>query len=222
MKIKNPKQRIKNREKKIIELCKNKRVLHIWACDSPYTEEKIKNSTLLYDKIDKVCRFQLWIDIDENSIELLNSFPNKNSRIIYYNMNDEWLIMNDETFDVIIFWETIEHLMNLETAFSSLKNFMWDETILILSTPNAYCWMSILLNMMNYDACHDDHKMVFTYKLLSQLCKANGLKVEDFYFCNGWIKLKWLKNILIYYNSLLMYYFFPQFSEWLLFILKKI
>ena len=110
--------------------------------------------------------------------------------------------------------------MNLEIAFDSLKRFMWKDTLLVVSTPNAYCWMSILLNILNYDGCHDDHKMTFTYKLLKQLCEANKLEVINFYYCNWWKLGQNLKENLIYFVSLFNHYVFPQFSEWLLMLLK--
>jgi 2-polyprenyl-3-methyl-5-hydroxy-6-metoxy-1,4-benzoquinol methylase len=49
--------------------------------------------------------------------------------------------------DVIIFGETIEHLMNLGVAFTNLKKVMGKETVLIVSTPNCYALNSTILNL---------------------------------------------------------------------------
>ncbi len=95
MKIKNPRSCVKSKDNKIVDLCRGKRVLHIWACDSPYTKDKKEKNMLLYDKIDDVCNYQLGIDIDTEQIAYLNKFNYKCSEIIYYNMNDEWWMMND-------------------------------------------------------------------------------------------------------------------------------
>jgi hypothetical protein len=77
--VKYPKNFVKTRNNTILEYCKWKKILHIWACDSPLTKEKYnwKLWPLLYKEIDKVCSEQLWIDLDESAINFLNSKNNK-------------------------------------------------------------------------------------------------------------------------------------------------
>lgn len=76
---------------------------------------------LIYKEIDKVCNEQLWIDLDKESIEFLNSrkedFPN--SKVKFFNMNKLKALYFKP--DVIIFWKVIEHLMNLEIALTNFK-----------------------------------------------------------------------------------------------------
>gem|GEM_PF-5419577 len=42
MKIEYPKNFSESRNKTILDYCINKKVLHIGACDAPFTEEKLK------------------------------------------------------------------------------------------------------------------------------------------------------------------------------------
>lgn len=223
--MKIPTNKIKYRDKKIIQLCKWKKVLHIWACDSPYTKEKFYNNSLgnfLYKEIDKVSKEQVWIDLDQESVDFLNlhSSDFNNSKVICCDMNK--LDTIEYKPDIIIFWDVIEHLMNLEVALSNIKKVMNSKTLLVISTPNAYSFDAILWNLLWKEFFHPDHKMTFTYWLLKNLLKYNQLKVTDFYFT----KLSHESNniqtkILSFISTKIIYYILPRFYETLLVIAKK-
>ncbi len=224
MVIKVPTKKIKNRNTLIKEYCKWKKILHIWACDAPFTKEKYNWELweFLYKEIDLVCKEQLWIDLDTESINFLNSKKNyfSNSRIQYFDMNQ----LENLNFkpDIIVFWEVIEHLMNLEIALTNLKKIMSKNTLLIISTPNAYCFEWILWNFIWKEFFHPDHKMIFTYWLLKNLLKYNWIKEYNFYFCKiPHINNKLHVKILNFISNYFVYYLFPRFYNNLLFIWKK-
>ncbi len=166
------------RDELIIDYCNNKKVLHIGASDSPYHEVKLKNNLLLHPKINKVTSDLLGIDIDVNAIEYLKSKGFEN--IIEFNMNNLQKL-NFEP-EVIIFGETIEHLMNLEIALTNLKNIMNENTKLIISTPNALWLNKIIDTLFSKEIQHTDHKMIFSYATLKNLFEANDFTVEKAYF----------------------------------------
>lgn len=57
----------------IIEKCNNKNILHIGATDTPYHLEKAKKNLLLHQKLLKICKNLVGIDVDKKSIlELKN------------------------------------------------------------------------------------------------------------------------------------------------------
>lgn len=123
--------------------------------------------------------------------------------------------------DVIIFGEVIEHLMNLETAFTNLKKVMKKDTLLIISTPNSYCYEGILWNIFWRESFHEDHKVYFSYGMLSNLLRHNGIQVVDAYFCKIWHEPDSIKRILLsYIGDYIIYYLFPRFYNNLLFIAK--
>lgn len=178
-----PKNFSSSRNKVIIEYCVNKKVLHIWACDSPYTQWKMqgKYGPLLYKEIDLVCWEQLWIDLDGESVDYLNNSKEfKNSKALFFDMNK--IAELDFKPDVIIFWETIEHLMNLETALTNLKQAMNSDTILVISTPNAYYLSNFIASIFGREGFHDDHKVLFSYGYLQNLLKYNDLQIVKGYF----------------------------------------
>ncbi len=224
MKIKYPKKYNHSRNKLILDYCKWKKVLHIWACDSPYTKEKYewKIWPLLYKEIDKVCKEQLWIDLDKKSIKFLNKkkYDFKNSNIYFLNMNK--LEELNYKPNVIIFWEVIEHLMNIENALTNIKKVMDKNTVLIISTPNCFYFPNFINTFFWFELMHKDHKVFFSYWYLKNMLKFNKLSEVDFYFTKLDTFLKWNINWkIIYIITKILLLFSKWFSETLLFIVKK-
>lgn len=222
MLVKYPKNFLKSRNKKIIDLCKGKKVLHIWASDAPHTKNKFNTIwwPLLYQEIDRVCWEQLWVDLDRESIDFLTQhgshFPN--SKIIQFDMNQfEHL---DYSPEVIVFWEVIEHLMNLETALSHVKKLMSPETLLIISTPNCYGFSHILRSCIGREVMHEDHKVFFSYGYLKNLLLFNTLSTQEAYFTELDDYLIQKRNIF-WKIEVLLSKLFPYNKGTLLFICKN-
>jgi 2-polyprenyl-3-methyl-5-hydroxy-6-metoxy-1,4-benzoquinol methylase len=166
---------IKNREAFIVDKCKNKKVLHLGCCDSPYTEFKFSKEIALFQRIEKVCKAQKGLDIDKAAIKYLHGIGFKD--VVFFDLNQP----GDVNFEpeVIVFADTLEHLMNLETALSSLKRLMNEETELIITVPNGTMFFRIKGNFLGKIEEHKDHKVSFNYSSLKQLLNFNGLKVDN-------------------------------------------
>lgn len=212
------KNSIKNREKFIVDRCKGKKVLHLGCCDSPYTEFKFKKGIALFQRIEKICSKQKGLDIDTDQISYLKTLGYKN--IDYYDLNQSKTI--DFSPDVIVFADTLEHLMNLETVISSLKKLMNNKTELIITVPNATMFSRFIGNFIGKIKEHEDHKVSFTYSSLKQLLIFNQLTVNKILFAgelnidnsfrNEQLPIKILRAI---YNTVYqaVRFFFPLFSE---------
>ncbi len=221
MKINYPKNFSDSRNKTIINYCLNKKVLHIWSCDSPFTKEKLKWKywPLLYKEIDSVCKEQLWIDLDKKSIEILNKEKIFNkSKSIFFDMNK--LENLDYSPDIIIFWEVIEHLMNIEIAISNIKKIMKKDTILIISTPNAFYFWSFINSVFWVEYLHDDHKILFSFWYLKNILKYNWIKIEKWFFTTLDIDKK-LKNFNFLWKIMKYFKIFRYNSDTILLICKK-
>lgn len=173
---------VPNRDAFIVERCRNKRVLHIGPCDWPYTQKRLDENNLLYEKIDKVCEKQVGIDIDREGANFLNqsqSYPNSHIKIIDMNELHEFC----EEVDVIIFGETLEHLTNAGVALNSLRELMQrTEAELIISVPNAYYIRNFIYAFFGKEYQHPDHSLAFTYKTLKQLLGKLNIEVCESYF----------------------------------------
>ena len=163
----------------IIEKCKWKKILHLWACDDPYTEEKYKTSDLLHQKIMEVTDSVIWLDFSKNKITFLKNQGIDN--IIYGDLikgEYEKEIWND--FDYIIFWDVIEHLENPWIALNNIKWFMNENTILIVTTPNIFHYKRILTFFTWNEIVHEDHVFWPSKKTMDTLFKRTGFNIKTF------------------------------------------
>lgn len=167
-----------NRDTYIINECRDKKVLHIGPTDWPYTQRKLNNGQLLYKKIDAVCAEQLGIDLDEEGANLLNSMPEfSRSSIVVQDFNKATEI--DFSPEIIIFGETLEHLMNHEIAINTLKNCMRSDTTLLISVPNAVYIGNFIYALLGAERQHPDHSVAWTYKTLTQFLRKVNLKIDE-------------------------------------------
>lgn len=106
------------------KFCENKKVLDI-ACGSGY-------GTNILSQIAKEI---IWMDVSKDAIKFnKNTYKLNNWEFIYY----DWKInpFTNKTFDVIISFETIEHIVEYNNFLKELKRVLKDNWILIISTPN--------------------------------------------------------------------------------------
>ncbi len=213
---------VRDRDEYILAMCKGKNVLHIGAADCPYTRERFDDASLLYVKIDKVCKEQLGIDIDEDAVSYLNKKEMRSSRLQLRDMNK----LQDMDFrpDVIIMGETLEHLMNLQISFDSLKHVMTEDTELVISVPNAFYIMNFIYALFSKEQQHDDHSVAFTFKTLTALLKKNNMHIRDFAFTSlefsRWKNLNW-KGKIMFVIVRIFIHISPLFNETLLAVVKK-
>ena len=167
-----------DRDRLISQLCEGKAVLHIGACDSPYTEEKLRKGLLLHSQLESVTSELLGVDIDSAAIEFLKLRGITN--IVHCDFQE----LSRLSFkpEVIVFGETIEHLTNPGNYLSALKEVMAADCSLIISTPNCYSLIHQFMVLTNREMIHPDHHLGFSPGLLIQLMTKTGLSVEDLYF----------------------------------------
>jgi hypothetical protein len=168
---------VKNREQLILDKCKGKRVLHLGCCDSPTTKFKFDRDIALFQRIEKVCKAQEGLDIDQEAMNYLHNAGYNN--ISFFDLNKPGKV--DFQPEVIVFADTLEHLMNLETALTSLKGLMDEKVELIITVPNATMFERVIGNFRGYIHEHEDHKVSFTYTALKQLLLFNQLTVSDIF-----------------------------------------
>ena len=214
---------IKKRDAHIVDLCRNKNVLHIGASDWPLSKERWKRGDLLYMRIGQVCNKQLGIDLIKEGSDFLNKKNIPNSQILVRDMNQLQNLKFDP--DIIIFGETLEHLMNLETALTNLKKVMNKNTILLITVPNAFYFMNFLFALFRKEHQHPDHSIAFTFKTLTQLIGKNKMTVQDFCFSSLEVSMdtrimNW-KGKIMYILVSVMTSISPVFSETLMVKVKK-
>lgn len=222
---------VKGREQFIVEKCTNKRVLHLGCCDTPYTKFVFDKQSSLFQRIEKVCESQLGLDNNNKGLDYIRSKGYSNLK--FFDLNEPGEI--DFIPEIIIFADTLEHLMNLESALSTIKDLMNKNVELIITVPNATMFERFIGNFRGYIHEHPDHKVSFTYTSLKQLMQYNNLIVKNIFLSDQLhidhnrqkIEESVVKSILLSPIRLsksilrkILVKFFPLFSECLICVCK--
>jgi len=168
------------RDSLILDICRNKKVLHIGYLDEPYMEEKMSRGVWLHSHLAAVCSQLVGLDINLASAKLM--MAKYGYEYVIADLNKK--ISLDFFPDVIVCGETIEHLTNMDLLFANLRQIMKKNTKLLISTPNAYSLIPFLANFFGEEMIHPEHMHVFTKKSLFQLLQKEGMEAVDFSFTN--------------------------------------
>lgn len=169
----------------IREACKGKKVLHLGCTDYPYTQNAIDSNMLLHFELEKIASELYGFDYDQAGLDILAANGTGN----LYRADLERLddVPLDMKFDVIVAGEMIEHLNNPGLFLDGIKRFMSEETILAITTINAYCGMRFFIYGLRgrggfAEPVHPDHVAYFSYSTLSLLLKRHDLDIDKFMF----------------------------------------
>lgn len=194
---------VKFRKDEIVNLCKNKNVLHLGFIQHNLYEQKIKENDWLHSKIDSVAKTLVGFDYLKNDVNILK---NKYKYEAYYadvmNLKDVNL---DKTFDVIVCGELIEHIENPGLMLDGIKRFMNKETILIITTPNP--WMKERINLINSGILEDqwlnkEHVSWYSYQTLKQLLERKDFIEVDYSYYFGNSKNDFFNNTNGFFGKL--------------------
>lgn len=167
----------------IINLVKEKNVLHIGACDSPYSKQRFLNGSLLHYLINNVGNEVIGLDIDQNSIEELRELGLNN---IFWGdiVNDKYAIdLKTQIFDYIILGDIIEHLENPGLALVNIKKLMTNRTKVIVTVPNCFSYGAIKNLIKTKEEVHPDHVFWTSKTTMEKLLSNQGFSISKFYYC---------------------------------------
>lgn len=163
----------------ILERCKGKKVLHLGCVDEGLTETRAQQGTLLHLQIEQVAREVWGIDSSQTGITLLRKYA-KGKCIVG---NAEYLEvipeLQKQNFDVIVATEMIEHLDNVGLFLESVKTLLDPQTVMILTTPNAFALNAVPYNVRGLENVHPDHNYWFSWRTLHTLLEKHGYLVQE-------------------------------------------
>jgi 2-polyprenyl-3-methyl-5-hydroxy-6-metoxy-1,4-benzoquinol methylase len=168
----------------ILEACRGKRVLHLGCSDSPYTQQRIADGTILHGMIEKVAAVQYGIDSDVAGVEMLRKAGYQNLVVGNVEEMGRRNPFSEATFDVVVAGEIIEHLSNPGLFLESIKPVLSaSRATLLLTTVNAYCAYRFAYSVLTRrESVHPDHVYYFSRRTLTKLLTVHGYDVIDFAF----------------------------------------
>jgi 2-polyprenyl-3-methyl-5-hydroxy-6-metoxy-1,4-benzoquinol methylase len=174
------------RDEKIVNLSKGKKVLHLGCVgftDGSH-EEKIRLAkTSLHSLLTDAAADCVGIDLDGDAIQELKQLG------IFTNVVEgdveqlDALADEIEDFDVVVAGDIIEHLSNPGLMLRGVQRMMLPEGLFVVSTPNAFgiaSWIKYLRGSFREGA---QHVLCFNPITLRQILERNGFEVVEGYTC---------------------------------------
>jgi SAM-dependent methyltransferase len=169
----------------IKEFCAGRTVLHLGCTNYPYTKEAIDSDMLLHFELEKICS-DLWgLDADSTGIEILEQHGSK--QILSGDLERLEEAPLQGKFDVIVAGEMIEHLNNPGLFLMGVKRFMAPDSVLLLTTINAYCAMRFFYygargRKGKAEPVHPDHVAYYSYSTIKLLLERHDLRIDNFLY----------------------------------------
>ncbi len=170
----------------ILEICKNKKVLHVGCADHiPLIKTKIQNGQWLHGLLMDVATECAGIDISESSINYLKTelnIPTVYLADITRELPPEILTTH---WDVVVMGEILEHVDNpvffLEKVRQGLKPIA---DTLIITVPNSFNYQLVNDIKKTTEDINSDHRYHFTPYTLSKIMYQGGFTTVDLHFTN--------------------------------------
>lgn len=164
------------RKDRIIELCRNKSVLHLgFIQHSHLYQNLIKEGKWLHEKIAKVSTKLVGFDYLAKDVDFIKI--NLHYECYYADVTNLQELTYQNTFDVIVCGELIEHISNPGLMLDGIKRFMHKDSIIIVTTPNP--WSKNRLKLIKQEKnesewLNPEHICWFSHQTLKQLLERHG------------------------------------------------
>ncbi|MFI1467789.1 class I SAM-dependent methyltransferase [Streptomyces wuyuanensis] len=173
------------RDALLLELCAGRRVLHIGCADSPLTEERLDDGSILHARLLKTASAVLGADIDAGGIELLRNRLGGEYTVMDVSDPADRSVAAAFKPDIVLAGDVIEHVRDAASFLRGIAELMREAgngAELILSTPNGLAFKGMVNTMRGWESIHPDHVYVFTPASLARLVSDCGLHPSRWLF----------------------------------------
>jgi SAM-dependent methyltransferase len=176
LKIFDPKRKyhlVPDRTGWIIEQCRGRTVLHVGCTDSPITQMRLRDKTLLHGQLTSSSGEVIGIDISDEGLAVLQEAGFSNVRKVDA---ESMRFKNfDKKFEVILAGDVMEHMNNPGNFLESALSVLEEDGKLIIGVPSALTFNILKAWLFRHEQVHKDHCFYYSPKTLSCLCSRYGL-----------------------------------------------
>ncbi len=163
----------------LLDKCRNKKVLHLGCVDEGLTMERIETGNLLHKQVQSVAEEVYGVDISKEGLDLLNKAGFTNLILGNVEQVDKISELQGKKFDIILASEIIEHLNNPGLFLKTANKLFSKNTIMIITTPNAFRITGLGYKLKGFELIHPDHNFWFSWSTLRSLLLKNNYQVID-------------------------------------------
>ncbi len=99
-------------------------------------------------------------------------------------------------FDVITFWDTVEHIVDLPGMFQKLGNLLSPDGILAFSTPNTHSFEWLIAGTAHPQLTPPTHVNLLNEKSIRILLEKNKFQLVDTKTLNSSLDITFVKNLI--------------------------
>lgn len=225
-KFKFPKTNIINKIPYFKQICNGKTVLHIGCTDHlELIDFRIIDGTHVHTEIMKESTKVHGVDLDIEAMDYLKSKYDIHNIINYDISSDEKPSELYNDYDIILIPEVLEHIENVKDFMLGIKKFMRDDSLLILSTPNAHNVHNFFTAFGRYEQVNPDHVNYYSYMTLKGLLeKLDFTIIEWNIYIYGVAQRPFLKYGVRWFGSILKSILIemnPWFGDGIVVVAKK-
>lgn len=169
-----------DRDAVLVELARDEHVVHVGCTDSPLTEEKLADGTLLHPRLAAVADDLVGVDLDGEGLELLRA--RVGGRYARVDATDEAALaaaVADARPTVVMAADVIEHVADAGRFVGALATCVRAGAPgcrLVVSTPNGLSLRGPVLAWAGTELIHPDHRVVHTPASLSRTLADAGFR----------------------------------------------
>lgn len=186
-----------SRIEKILEITKNKRVIHVGCADHlPLIQEKINNKKWLHILLLENTTKCIGVDTNNLAVDFINNDLGINEVYCFDILSDNNIIQDDIHWDYMIFGEIIEHIDNPIAFMAKIKEKYNGKVDKILVTaPNVFNLLTINDIKNNTENINTDHRYWFSPYTLTKILTISGFKNFELTFAER-VKLPFARAII--------------------------
>jgi SAM-dependent methyltransferase len=168
-----PKAPLVDRVPHLVDLARNRRVVHVGFVDAGFRETQDKAGAWLHAHLAGVASHLVGLDVDEHGVKQAVAEGYEAYRV---DCRDAEAIaaLGLEPADLVIAGEVIEHLDDPGGFLEGLQSLVGPGGELVITTPNAYGLFNVLASLTRHEINHPDHVVMFTWQTLTNMAGRHG------------------------------------------------
>jgi 2-polyprenyl-3-methyl-5-hydroxy-6-metoxy-1,4-benzoquinol methylase len=207
---------VSDRSAFIADLCRNRCIMHLGCAAWPLTDQQWRDGMLLHLALSKVARRAYGIDLSEEGLAYLRERGFRN--LIRWNVERLDELRVDDSVDVIVAGEVMEHLSNPGLFLQGVSRFMKrHKSKLIISVPNAFSYRHFLpVLLRKTEFVMPDHTAYYSFSTLTELLQRHDLQISERHTCTYTEGSTAVKRLVKRAMNATVRHTFPQVSEGLM------
>lgn len=173
-----PRGRPVDRHELAVSLARDKRVAHVGFVDDKLMTAKLGEGVWLHEHVARAARSLVGFDNSEQGVAWARE-RGYEAYAVDAQYEGALRALALEPFDVILAGEVIEHLDAPGTFLRALHALAHEQTLLAVTTPNAYRLANILFPVFGVELTHPDHTSWQSPATLRRLHAYGGWRIEQ-------------------------------------------